>query len=142
MALRFLGIWPNTPDDGSPTIWLEDTTGDLIIQSWKADEATIREAQQVGSVPGHSTEIPTPETVIRLSANMLQFVRGRKARAMTVATAVREALAKAQRSAMRLEMRDSCLHDAPEPSVGSKGTGTISPIGIRGGDRGWAWWPR
>lgn len=58
MALQFLGIWPNTPDDGSPTIWLDDTTGDLIIQSWKADAATIQQAAEVGSVPGHSTVNP------------------------------------------------------------------------------------
>ncbi|MFG3407763.1 hypothetical protein [Streptomyces sp. NPDC048142] len=74
MALRFLGIWPNTPDDGSPTIWLEETTGDLIIQSWKADQETLRAAQEVGSVPGHSTDVPDHETVIRLPANMLQFI--------------------------------------------------------------------
>jgi hypothetical protein len=74
MALEFLGIWPNTPDDGSPTIWLDDTTGDLIIQSWRADEETIRQAQEVGSVPGHSTDVPDHETVIRLPANMLQFI--------------------------------------------------------------------
>jgi hypothetical protein len=74
MTLRFLGIWPNTPDDGSPTIWLDDATGDLVIQSWKADEATVREAQAVGSVPGHSTGIPEHETMIRLPANMLRFI--------------------------------------------------------------------
>ena len=74
MALRFLGIYPNTPSDESPTIWLDEETGDLIIQSWKADEATIREAQEVGSVPGHSTDIPPHETMIRLPANMLQFI--------------------------------------------------------------------
>lgn len=74
MALTFLGIWPNTPDDGSPTIWLDDTTGDLIIQSWKAEADTIREAQEVGSVPGHSTDVPAHEAVIRLPANMLQFI--------------------------------------------------------------------
>ena len=74
MALRFLGIWPNTPSDQSPTIWQDEATGDLIIQSWKADEATVKEAQFVGSVPGHTTDIPEYETVIRLPANMLQFI--------------------------------------------------------------------
>ncbi|MFD7384031.1 hypothetical protein [Streptomyces anulatus] len=74
MGLRFLGILPNTPDDGSPTIWLEEETGDLIIQSWRADENTIRQAQEVGSVPGHSTDIPEHETMIRLPASMLQFI--------------------------------------------------------------------
>lgn len=74
MALRFLGIWPDTPSNGSPTIWLDDATGDLIIQSWRADEDTVREAQRVGSTPGHSTDVPPHETVIRLPANMLQFI--------------------------------------------------------------------
>lgn len=74
MALKFLGIWPNTPDDGSPTIWLDDTTGDLIIQSWTADDSTVRAAQEVGSIPGHSTDVPDHESVIRLPANMLQFI--------------------------------------------------------------------
>lgn len=74
MTLKFLGIYPNTPDDGSPTIWLDDATGDLVIQAWKADAATIRQAQEVGSVPGHSVDIPDHETVIRLPANMLQFI--------------------------------------------------------------------
>ncbi|MGN5379603.1 hypothetical protein BIV25_20895 [Streptomyces sp. MUSC 14] len=74
MRLRFLGIYPNTPNDGSPTIWIEEETGDLIIQSWKADDATVREMQKVGSVPGHTTDVPEHETVIRLPANMLQFI--------------------------------------------------------------------
>ena len=74
MTLKFLGIWPNTPTDESPTIWQDQETGDLIIQSWKADEATILAAQEVGSIPGHTTDIPPHETVIRLPANMLQFI--------------------------------------------------------------------
>jgi hypothetical protein len=74
MTLKFIGIWPNTPDDGSPTMWLDDTTGDLIIQSWKADEATIREALEVGSVPGHTSDVPDHETMIRLPANMIRFI--------------------------------------------------------------------
>lgn len=74
MALEFLGIYPDTPSDGSPTIWLDDTTGDLIIQSWIADDETVKEAQRVGSVPGHTTDVPSHETVIRLPANMLQFI--------------------------------------------------------------------
>lgn len=74
MALKFIGIYPNTPTDESPTIWLDDATGDLIIQSWKADEATIAQAQEIGSIPGHSTDIPQHETMIRLPAVMLQYI--------------------------------------------------------------------
>lgn len=76
VALRFLGIIPNTPKTESPTIWLDEETGDLIIQSYLADEATVREAQRVGSIPGHSTEIPAGEGMFRLPAVMRQFLPG------------------------------------------------------------------
>lgn len=74
MALRFIAISPDTENNGSPTIWLEEETGDLIIQSYTADLETVGEAQRVGSVPGHSTDIPAHETVIRLPANMIPFI--------------------------------------------------------------------
>ena len=66
MALQFLGINPGTPDDGSPTMWLDDETGDLIIQSYRADDATLAECRRTGDIPGH-------ETVIRLPPQMFQF---------------------------------------------------------------------
>lgn len=74
MGLKFLGIISNTPVNDSPTIWLDEQTGDLVIQSYRADEETIREAQQVGSIPGHATEIPPHEAMIRLPAEMLQYI--------------------------------------------------------------------
>jgi hypothetical protein len=74
MALEFLGIDPDTGNGGSPTIWLDDTTGDLIIQSWRADAETIAACEAVGSIPGHSTDVPENETVVRLPARMLQFL--------------------------------------------------------------------
>lgn len=74
MALKFIAIDSETRDNQSPTIWLDDTTGDLIIQSYTADEATVGEAQRVGSIPGHSTEIPAHESMIRLPARMIPFI--------------------------------------------------------------------
>ncbi len=47
MTLKFLGIIPNTPTDESPTIWLHEETGDLLIQSYKATEAGVMRAQPV-----------------------------------------------------------------------------------------------
>jgi hypothetical protein len=72
--LAFLGIDPNSPDTESPTIWREEETGDLIIQSWSADAATLAECAAVGSIPGHATGVPAHESVIRLPSNMLQFL--------------------------------------------------------------------
>lgn len=74
MTLRFLGIYPDTPGDESPTIWLDENTGDLIIQSWKADEKTLERCREVGSIPGHSTNVPDHETVIRLPKVMRQYL--------------------------------------------------------------------
>lgn len=74
VTLRFLGIHSGSPDDGSPTIWLDDETADLVIQSYKADAATLEGCRVVGSIPGHSSDVPDHETVIRLPASMLQFI--------------------------------------------------------------------
>ncbi|MEV8324738.1 hypothetical protein ACFVHI_25220 [Kitasatospora sp. NPDC127121] len=74
MALRFLGIIPNTPDTDSPTIWLDEETGDLLIQSYKATDDEVKSCQEIGSIPGHSTDVPDHETIIRLPKIMLQFI--------------------------------------------------------------------
>ncbi|MEU9796809.1 hypothetical protein AB0E27_40795 [Streptomyces sparsogenes] len=74
MKLRFLGIIPNTPVDDSPTIWLDEDTGDLLIQSYKATEEEVKACQEIGSVPGHSAEVPDHETIIRLPAVMLRYI--------------------------------------------------------------------
>ncbi|MBH1938009.1 hypothetical protein I5Q34_27690 [Streptomyces sp. AV19] len=74
MTLRFLGIIPNTPVDDSPTIWLDEETGDLLIQSYKATEEEVKACQEIGSVPGHSTDVPDHETIIRLPKVMLQYI--------------------------------------------------------------------
>jgi hypothetical protein len=74
MILRFLGIDPESPIDGSPTLWLDEETGDVLIQSYKATEEEVRACQDVGSVPGHSTVVPDHEGILRLPAAMLQFI--------------------------------------------------------------------
>ena len=74
MRLKFIGIIPNTPNVDSPTIWLDEDTGDLLIQSYKASEEEVKACQEIGSIPGHSTEVPDHETIIRLPAVMRQFL--------------------------------------------------------------------
>lgn len=74
MALKFIAIDPETGGGGSPTVWLDEATGDLIIQSWRADADTVAECERVGSVPGHPTDVPPHETVIRLPARMIPLL--------------------------------------------------------------------
>lgn len=74
MSLEFLGIFPNSPDGDSPTIWLDTDTGDLLIQSYKATEDEVANCKEIGSIPGHSTDVPAHETIIRLPKVMRQFL--------------------------------------------------------------------
>ncbi|MFD7746263.1 hypothetical protein ACFV2V_11915 [Streptomyces sp. NPDC059698] len=78
MGLRFLGIDPDSPTDESPTIWLQEETGDLLIQSYRATEAEVESCKEVGSIPGHSTDVPDHETIVRLPAAMLDFLPARQ----------------------------------------------------------------
>ena len=40
MSLKFIGIDPETPNAGCPSVWVDDATGDLILQgSEELDEA-------------------------------------------------------------------------------------------------------
>jgi hypothetical protein len=74
MALRFIGIDPNTGGNGSPTVWVDPSTSDLVIQGWRADARTEAECQAY-EVPGHTSGIPAHETVIRIPARMARMLR-------------------------------------------------------------------
>ncbi|MFC4518196.1 hypothetical protein [Streptomyces ehimensis] len=74
MKLRFLGIIPDTGKDDSPTIWLDQDSGDLLIQSYRATEEELKACKETGSAPGHSADVPDHETVVRLPKIMLQYI--------------------------------------------------------------------
>ncbi len=69
MTLRFIGVDPNTPNDGSPTVWLDEDDGSIVLQGWKiTDAATLAQIRATGPIPDH-------ETVLRLPARMAPFLR-------------------------------------------------------------------
>ena len=60
MALRFIGKDPDSPNNGSPTVWLDEADGSIVIQGWRiADESALAEITADKPIPDH-------ETVIRL----------------------------------------------------------------------------
>ncbi|MFD7583155.1 hypothetical protein ACFV84_25095 [Kitasatospora sp. NPDC059811] len=63
MALHKLGQDPDSPEGKSPTVYLDDVTGNYILQGWKVLDPD-RLAQM--DVPGH-------ETVIEFPRRMMQF---------------------------------------------------------------------
>ena len=74
MTLRFIGIDPNTGDDESPTVWVDEERGELVFQGWKP--GTELEAECAAfEVPGHGKGIPAGEAVIRIPASMVGMIR-------------------------------------------------------------------
>lgn len=74
MALRFIGIDPPTGQQGSPTIWVDEERGELVLQGWKAGEELEAQCGQA-TAPGHAPGIPEHEAVIRIPARMVQVLR-------------------------------------------------------------------
>jgi hypothetical protein len=69
MALRLIGVDPNTPDSGSPTVWVDEDDNSIVIQGWRiTDEATLAQIRATGPVPDH-------ETVLRIPQRMASFLR-------------------------------------------------------------------
>lgn len=68
MSLRFIGKDPDSPNNGSPTVWLDETDRSIVIQGWKiTDEHTMSEITAAKPIPDH-------ETVIRVPARVAAFL--------------------------------------------------------------------
>ncbi|UUU44389.1 MULTISPECIES: hypothetical protein [unclassified Streptomyces] len=68
MALRFIGIDPNSDTGQCPTVWVDEATADVVIQGWKADQALLDECLETGA-------IPDTEGVVRIPARMVTMLR-------------------------------------------------------------------
>jgi hypothetical protein len=74
MALRFIGIDPDTKTADSPTVWIDQEKGELVFQGWKPDAALEAECAAF-EVPGHAVGIPDDEAVVRIPARMADMIR-------------------------------------------------------------------
>ncbi|WEB40829.1 MULTISPECIES: hypothetical protein [Streptomyces] len=68
MSLLFFGKDPDTDEDHCPSVWVDEKQADLLLQGWKADEATEDECRKYGS-------IPDTEALIRIPARMVPQIR-------------------------------------------------------------------
>ncbi|MFL4496729.1 hypothetical protein ACJ6WD_36635 [Streptomyces sp. VTCC 41912] len=75
MKLRFIGIDPSTGGGGSPTVWVEEGSADLVLQGQEAEELLKSQVAETAWVPGHDRGIPAHETVIRIPARMVPILR-------------------------------------------------------------------
>jgi hypothetical protein len=74
VALRFIGIDPNTGDKQSPTVWVDESKQELVFQGWEPSPELEAECAAF-EVPGHAQGIPEGEAVIRIPARMIGMVR-------------------------------------------------------------------
>lgn len=68
MALRFIGIDPDTDGDHCPTVWVDDEKQEIVVQGWKADADLEQQARAAGP-------LPDTEAVVRIPARMAQIIR-------------------------------------------------------------------
>ncbi|MFE9764602.1 hypothetical protein ACFYPC_08745 [Streptomyces sp. NPDC005808] len=74
MPLQFIGIDPNTGDDESPTVWVDQEAHELVLQGWKPGPELKAECAEF-TMPGHAVGIPEHEAVIRIPARMVPMIR-------------------------------------------------------------------
>ncbi|MFD7454432.1 hypothetical protein [Kitasatospora sp. NPDC059827] len=75
MTLGFIGIDPDTGKSGSPTVWVEEETADLIFQGITADDELVALVSSREWAPGHDAGIPAHETVVRIPARLVPIIR-------------------------------------------------------------------
>jgi hypothetical protein len=76
MSLRFVGIDPDTPENGSPTIWVDEETGELVIQGWKEiSERMMAEIIATGPIPDHEIVLRLPPRMIPILLEACGVVR-------------------------------------------------------------------
>jgi len=68
MALKFIGIDPDTDTDHCPAVFVEEETGDLLFQG-----GTITDAATLAEVGRHSP-VADNESVVRLPARMRAII--------------------------------------------------------------------
>jgi hypothetical protein len=69
MALRFIGIDPDTGGDHCPAVFIEEETGDFLLQGW-----TVTDPDTLAAIAGHSP-IADNESVVRLPARMREILQ-------------------------------------------------------------------
>lgn len=75
MPLDFMGMDPETKEEGSATVWVHHEQQKIIIQGETADDALTEVIGSIEWVPGHAVGIPAHESVISLPTRMVPILR-------------------------------------------------------------------
>lgn len=72
MNLQLIGKDPESGDHGSPTLWIDTDTRDLVVQGWTADELTRAMCLADGPIPDHEAVVRIPQRMIPLLREVLR----------------------------------------------------------------------
>ncbi len=72
MRLRFVGKDPESGDHGSPAVWVDADTRDLVVQGWTADEETRGTSSRDVPIPGNESVIRVPKRMVPLLREALR----------------------------------------------------------------------
>ncbi len=70
MAIRYIGKWGGSPDGDSPTLWMDDETGEYYMQGYEVASPAVR--SELLATAGKDA-VPAGETLIRWPADMAAF---------------------------------------------------------------------
>ncbi|MFI9723954.1 hypothetical protein ACIHFE_30625 [Streptomyces sp. NPDC052396] len=70
-----MGIDPDTPNGGSPQVWLETEKAEILVQGWRPDDETYTKISETEWVPGHPIGVPDHEAVVRIPVRMIPILR-------------------------------------------------------------------
>ncbi|MGP4089551.1 hypothetical protein [Streptomyces sp. KR55] len=68
MALRFIGIDPDTDEKNCPRVWVDEDKQEFVFQGWKADQTLEDEVRSTGPLPDY-------EAVVRIPARMVHILK-------------------------------------------------------------------
>ncbi len=79
MSFTFLAQIPETPGGDSPTVWRDESTGDLLVQGYTATQEDYVQADHAGSTPGHRHDAAgvgaAGEAMVRLPASIIPALK-------------------------------------------------------------------
>ena len=74
MTLRFIDVDPDTGTANSPTVWVEDEAGEILVQGWNPGPELLAQIE-ANPAPGHQPGSPDGEAVVRIPFRMIPALR-------------------------------------------------------------------
>ena len=77
VRLRHIGTDASSPNNGSPTVWVDEERCRVITQGWIAGEETLAACRETGSIPAHEQVVELPESMMPFLAEVVDEWRRR-----------------------------------------------------------------